>query len=152
MPTRETQTHVARLMLTDFRNYQSQSLDFAPGAVVLTGENGAGKTNLLEAVSFLTPGRGLRRAAHEDVARADAANGFAIHARVEGEFGEVEIGTGTMSDGGEASGRRVRINGAPARSADEMLEWLRVIWLVPSMDSLFTGPASERRRFIDRLV
>src|SRR5690606_28449968 len=66
-------------------------------------------------------------------------------------FGEVEIGTGTAGDG-ETSGRKVRINGAPARSADEMLEWLRVIWLVPSMDALFTGPASDRRRFIDRLV
>lgn len=145
------QTHVARLLLTDFRNYESLSLDFAPGAVVLTGENGAGKTNLLEAVSFLTPGRGLRRAAHDEVARGGAERGFAIHARVEGAFGEVEIGTGTLGDG-ETGGRRVRINGAPARSADEMLEWLRIIWLVPAMDQLFTGPAAERRRFIDRLV
>lgn len=147
----EAQTHVSRLILTDFRNYHSLSLDFSPGAIVLTGDNGAGKTNLLEAISFLTPGRGLRRASHDDVTRAGAMNGFAIHARIEGAFGEVEIGTGTIGDG-EASGRKVRINGAPARSADEMLEWLRVIWLVPSMDSLFTGPASDRRRFIDRLV
>lgn len=146
------QTHVARLLLTDFRNYESLTLDFAPGPVVLTGDNGAGKTNLLEAISFLTPGRGLRRAAHEDVARGGSV-GFAIHARVEGDFGEVEIGTGNLFDkGSEASGRRVRINGATARSADEMLEWLRVIWLTPAMDSLFTGPAAERRRFIDRLV
>ena len=146
------QTHVARLLLTDFRNYESLALDFAPGAVVLTGENGAGKTNLLEAVSFLTPGRGLRRASHDEVARANAQNGFAIHARVEGSFGEVEIGTGTLGEGGEATGRKVRINGAPVRSADEMLDWLRVIWLTPAMDALFTGPASDRRRFIDRLV
>lgn len=150
-PLAEPQTYVSRLLLTDFRNYRSLALDFRPGAVVLTGENGAGKTNLLEAVSFLTPGRGLRRASHEDVARTGATNGFAIHARVEGPFGEVEIGTGTAGDG-ETSGRKVRINGAPARSADEMLEWLRVIWLVPSMDALFTGAASDRRRFIDRLV
>ena len=154
MATGEPQTHIARLLLTDFRNYQSLALDFSPGAVVLTGENGAGKTNLLEAISFLSPGRGMRRAAHEDVARA-GTDGFAIHARVEGSFGEVEIGTGTLFDrtpGSETSGRRVRINGATARSADEMLEWLRVIWLLPSMDSLFAGPAAERRRFVDRLV
>ena len=147
------QTHVSRLLLTDFRNYQNLALDFEPGAVVLTGENGAGKTNLLEAISFLSPGRGLRRAAHDDVTRATAGqNGFAIHARVQGSFGEVDIGTGTIGETGEASGRRVRINGAPARSADEMLEWLRVIWLTPAMDALFTGPAAERRRFVDRLV
>lgn len=154
MPTRETQTHVARLMLTNFRNYTSEALDFAPGAVVLTGENGAGKTNLLEAVSYLSPGRGMRRASHEDVARA-GSDGFAIHARVDGPQGEVEIGTGTLferSPTAESTVRRVRINGANARSADELLDWLRVIWLVPAMDALFTGPAAERRRFIDRLV
>jgi DNA replication and repair protein RecF len=146
------QTHVARLLLTDFRNYHSVALDLSPGPVVLTGENGAGKTNLLEAISFLTPGRGMRRAAHEDVAAAGSA-GFAIHARVEGEFGDVEIGTGNLFDRtSDTAGRKVRINGANARSADAMSEWLRVIWLTPAMDSLFTGPAAERRRFIDRLV
>lgn len=146
------QTHVARLLLSDFRNYESLTLELSPGAIVLTGENGAGKTNLLEAVSFLTPGRGLRRASHEDIAKADAPNGFAVHARIEGAFGEVEIGTGTAGADGETTSRKVRINGANARSADEMLEWVRVIWLVPAMDALFTGPAAERRRFIDRLV
>ena len=145
------QTHVARLSLADFRNYAGLSLDFAPGAVVLTGDNGAGKTNLLEAVSFLSPGRGLRRAMLEDVARSGAANGFAVHARVEGAFGEVEIGTGTIGDG-EAGGRKVRINGSAVRSAEEMLDWLRVMWLTPAMDALFTGPAADRRRFVDRLV
>ena len=146
------QTHVARLSLTDFRNYPSLALDFSPGAVVLTGDNGAGKTNLLEAISFLSPGRGLRRAVLEDVARAGAAGGFAIHARIESAAGGVEIGTGTYGEAGEAAGRKVRINGTPARAADEMLDWLRVMWLTPAMDALFTGPAAERRRFVDRLV
>ena len=146
------QTYVARLSLADFRNYSSLALDFRSGAVVLTGENGAGKTNLLEAISFLSPGRGLRRAVLEDVARAGAAGGFAVHARVDGAFGEVEIGTGTMGEGPEAAGRKVRINGAPARSAEDMLEWLRIMWLTPAMDALFAGPAAERRRFVDRLV
>jgi DNA replication and repair protein RecF len=146
------QTHIARLSLADFRNYSSLSLDCAPGAVVLTGDNGAGKTNLLEAISFLSPGRGLRRAVLDDVARAGAGGGFAVHARLEGTFGEVEIGTGTLGEAGDATGRKVRINGTPARSAEEMLDWLRVMWLTPAMDALFTGPAAERRRFIDRLV
>jgi DNA replication and repair protein RecF len=154
-PHGRAQTHVSRLLLTDFRNYASAALDFSPGPVVLTGENGAGKTNLLEAISFLTPGRGMRRAAHDDIARAGAADGFAIHARVKGAFGDVEIGTGTIGErgpNGELSGRKVRINGAPAKNADEMLDWLRIIWLTPAMDALFTGPAADRRRFMDRLV
>ena len=146
-------THISRLTLTNFRNYQSLSLALQPGAVVFTGDNGAGKTNLLEAISFLTPGRGLRRAPYGDVAREGSAGGFTVHARIEGEFGDVEIGTGTT--GSEVSGeggRRVRINGANARSADEMLDWVRVVWLTPAMDTLFTGPAGDRRRFLDRLV
>jgi len=146
------QVHITRLTLTNFRNYAALSVELRPGAVVLTGDNGAGKTNLLEAVSLLTPGRGLRRAPYAEVAREGGDGGFALHARLDGPAGPVEIGTGVL--GGEAgeNGRRVRINGAPARSAEDMLEWLRVVWLTPAMDSLFTGPAGDRRRFLDRLV
>lgn len=146
------QVHITRLTLTNFRNYAALSVELRPGAVVLTGDNGAGKTNLLEAVSLLTPGRGLRRAPYAEVAREGGDRGFALHARLDGPAGPVEIGTGVL--GGEAgeNGRRVRINGAPARSAEDMLEWLRVVWLTPAMDSLFTGPAGDRRRFLDRLV
>ncbi|WP_027169264.1 DNA replication/repair protein RecF [Mesorhizobium sp. WSM3224] len=147
------QSYISKLTLTNFRNYAALSLELAPGAVVLSGDNGAGKTNLLEAISFLTPGRGLRRAPYTDVARERGDGGFALHARIEGPEGQVEIGTGIS--GGDAAGeggRRVRINAAPARSAADMLEWLRVIWLTPAMDGLFPGPAMDRRRFLDRLV
>ena len=145
----QPQVYLTRLKLADFRNYAALDLEFAPGPVVFTGENGAGKTNLLEAISFLTPGRGLRRASHDEVVREGAAGGFAAHAVIDGPAGTCEIGTGTSE--GE-TGRKVRINGAPARSSEEMLEWLRVIWLTPAMDALFTGPAADRRRFLDRLV
>lgn len=143
------QLHIRKLSLSNFRNYSSLSLSLRPGAVVLTGENGAGKTNLLEAISFLSPGRGLRRAKHEDVARLGAGNGFAIHAELAGPFGNCRIGTGTT---GAIEGRQVRINGEPAKNSEALLEWLRVIWVTPSMDSLFTGPSAERRRFLDRMV
>ncbi|QND66888.1 DNA replication/repair protein RecF [Mesorhizobium loti] len=147
------QNHISKLTLTNFRNYATLTIDLAPGAVVFSGDNGAGKTNLLEAISFLTPGRGLRRAPYADVAREGGDGGFALHAQLDGLDGQVEIGTG-ISGGDTAGegGRRVRINGAPARSAEDMLEWLRVVWLTPAMDSLFTGPAADRRRFLDRLV
>ena len=145
------QTHISKLTLTNFRNYAALAIDLAPGAVVFSGDNGAGKTNLLEAISFLTPGRGLRRAPYADVAREGGDGGFALHARLDGPDGQVEIGTG-ISVGEGDGGRRVRINGATARSAEDMLEWLRVVWLTPAMDALFTGPAADRRRFLDRLV
>lgn len=148
MPRKVT---IFNLKLHDFRNYASVGLGLDGRHVVLTGANGAGKTNLMEAVSFLSPGRGLRRAAYGDVVREGAAGGFAVFAALDGMQGEVEIGTGTEA-GEEGQTRRLRVNGTPARSLDELLDHLRVLWLTPSMDGLFTGASSERRRFLDRLV
>ncbi|MCJ7997233.1 DNA replication/repair protein RecF [Rhizobium cremeum] len=142
---------IHRLKLTDFRNYAGLSLTLDARHVVLTGENGAGKTNLMEAVSFLSPGRGLRRAVLADVVRVGAAGGFSIFSEIEGMEGDVEIGTGTESDE-ETVVRRLRINGTTAKSVDELTDHLRLLWLTPSMDGLFTGPSSDRRRFLDRLV
>lgn len=116
-----------------------------PGLVVLTGENGAGKTNILEAVSLLVPGRGLRGAALSDIARQGGGGGFAVAARL----GDVELGTGTRAEAPER--RIVRINGATA-AANDLAEWVSALWLTPAMDRLFLEGASERRRFLDRLV
>lgn len=153
MSGRESGTYFRKLTLTNFRNYAALSMDLEPGAIVLTGDNGAGKTNLLEAISLFTPGRGLRRAAYGEMAREGAAGNFSLHARLDGSSGSIEIGTGVSSgDPAGDGGRKIRINGAPVRSAEAMLEWLRVMWLTPAMDALFTGPAGDRRRFLDRLV
>ena len=136
---------VSRLTLTDFRSYASASLEPGPGFVLLFGENGAGKTNLLEAVSRLTPGRGLRGAALSEMARQGGTGSWAVAAKL----GDTDIGTGTQAQAPER--RQVRINGAPA-SVNSLSEWLSVLWLTPAMDRLFTGSAGERRRFLDRLV
>jgi DNA replication and repair protein RecF len=136
---------VTRLALTDFRAYASASLEPGSGLVLLFGENGAGKTNLLEAISLLTPGRGLRGAPLGEMARIGGAGGFAIAARL----GDVDIGTGAQATTPER--RQVRINGAPA-SVNSLSEWLSVLWLTPAMDRLFTGSSGDRRRFLDRLV
>jgi DNA replication and repair protein RecF len=136
---------VSRLALTDFRSYASALVQPGPGFVLLYGENGVGKTNLLEAVSLLTPGRGLRGAALSDMARQGGSGAFAVAART----GETDIGTGTLATAPER--RQVRINGAPA-SVNSLSEWLSMLWITPAMDRLFTGSAGERRRFLDRLV
>lgn len=136
---------VSRLTLTDFRSYASALIEPGPGFVLLSGENGAGKTNLLEAVSLLSPGRGLRGAALSEMARIGGEGGLAVAARL----GDVEIGTGTQAAAPER--RQVRINGAPA-SVNSLSEWLSVLWLTPAMDRLFMGSAGDRRRFLDRLV
>jgi len=136
---------VSRLTLTDFRSYAAAALEPGPGFVLLFGENGAGKTNLLEAVSMLAPGRGLRGAALSDMARQGSSGAWAVAARLDA----TEIGTGTLAAAPER--RQVRINGAPA-AVNSLSEWLSVLWLTPAMDRLFTGSAGDRRRFLDRLV
>jgi DNA replication and repair protein RecF len=144
---------LVNLVLTEFRNYQALSLSLSGDHVVITGENGAGKTNLLEAVSFLSPGRGMRRAVLADVAREGSSNGFAISATVNMDDEEVQLGTGTFGEtpGGETA-RRLRVNGAVLKSTDALTDYLRVVWVTPQMDGLFSGPAADRRRFLDRLV
>ncbi len=144
--------HVARLALTDFRSYADTAMSPGPGFVILTGENGAGKTNLLEAVSLLSPGRGLRGTTLGEMARKDGTGGFAVAARLgESPCGgnEVDAGTGTLASAPER--RQVRINGAQA-SANALSEWLSILWLTPAMDRLFAEAAAGRRRFLDRLV
>src|SRR3569623_1258974 len=136
---------LTRLSLSDFRSYADALIAPGPGFVILTGENGAGKTNVLEAVSLLSPGRGLRGAGLSEIARRGGPGGFAVAARL----CETDIGTGASAAAPER--RQVRINGAPA-SANSLSEWLSILWLTPAMDRLFQEGASGRRRFLDRLV
>jgi DNA replication and repair protein RecF len=141
------------LTLSDFRNYASLSVQLEPRHIVLTGHNGAGKTNLLEAISLLAPGRGLRRAAYDDMARKEGVGGFAIGAKIAVEDDETQLGTGTGAAVGEATGARiVRINGTQEKSADSLNDHLRITWLTPAMDGVFTGPAADRRKMLDRMV
>jgi DNA replication and repair protein RecF len=162
---------VRRLTLTNFRSYRSASIEIDAGPVapvVLVGPNGAGKTNLMEAISFLVPGRGLRRATFEEVAFTEgggagegATDGssdgsWAVAAEVEGTLGLVTLGTGmeplSPAETSQSTVRKCRVDREPVGSAAAFADHLRVVWLVPAMDSLFAGPPSERRRFLDRLV
>jgi len=145
---------IRRLALTNFRNYHAATLEVAGRLVVLTGENGAGKTNLIEAISLLIPGRGLRRATFEEVAFAEGDGSWAISAEIEGMLGLATLGTGVAAPAAEDTvrSRECRIDREPVGSAAAFAEHLRVVWLTPAMDPMFTGPGSERRRFLDRLV
>ena len=147
-----THSRLTRLTLTNFRNYAGLRLDAGAPLVALSGPNGAGKTNLLEAISLLAPGRGLRGAGFDELARRDGAGAWAIAA----EFGGVALGTGWsgQGDGGDgvAQGRLVVIDGHVRKSSGALGQHMRVLWLTPAMDRLFAGPASDRRRFLDRLV
>jgi DNA replication and repair protein RecF len=166
---------IRRLTLSNFRSYRVAVLSPTADLMVLTGPNGAGKTNVLEAISLLSPGRGLRRAQLDEIAFTEVAlaagdgesgyqrddyhegrgeGSWAVSAEVDGALGLATLGTGierTVADE-TAFSRKCRIDREPVGSAAAFADHLRVVWLVPKMDALFLGPASERRRFVDRLV
>ena len=149
-PATETaRLSVSRLVVTDFRCYETARLELDARPVVLAGPNGAGKTNLLEAVSLLAPGRGLRRARIAEIDRRGGSGGWGVAATVDSAAGDVDIGTGREADGER---RVVRINGANARGQTALADYVSVVWLTPEMDRLVREGASARRRFLDRLV
>ncbi|MFZ0558394.1 MAG: DNA replication/repair protein RecF [Methylovirgula sp.] len=143
---------IRRLVLADFRSYTVLDLRLDSRLIVLTGENGAGKTNLIEAISLLSPGRGLRRAELAECARIGGPGTFAISVDVATKDGMIQLGTGTELQPEATILRRYRLNREPIASIRRIADYVRVVWLTPAMDGIFAGPAGERRRFLDRLV
>ena len=142
---------IRSLTVREFRSWESISLETRPGPVVLTGANGAGKTNLLEAVSLLAPGRGLNGARLGNLARHGGSGPWTVVADIATGTATVRVGTGAADDG-EARGRLVRIDGENRKGPAALAEIVPMIWLTPAMDGLFRDPAKRRRRFFDRLV
>ena len=146
-------SRIARLILQDFRTYASLDLTVSRPLVALVGENGAGKTNVLEAISLFMPGRGLRRAELAEMARNGGSGSFAVSVTLDAPYGEHRLGTGLEPQSETARASRIcRIDGMPASSPTAFAEYLRIVWLTPDLDALFRGPAGDRRRFLDRLV
>jgi len=156
---------IRKLTVSNFRNYSTASLEPSKQMVVLLGNNGAGKTNLLEAISMLSPGRGLRRAQLTQLNRAktdvinknntiEAQRQWAVSVRVESNGFQTTIGTGCASPpaDGKSAKRLVKINGDIVKSQTALNDYLSVSWLTPQMDRLFVEGSSQRRRFLDRLV
>jgi DNA replication and repair protein RecF len=145
----EPQPRITRLRLTDFRSYDALDQAVDAPLVALCGPNGAGKTNTLEAISLLSPGRGLRRAQAASLPRKGGTGGYAVVADLATSTGEVLLATALTP--GEAQ-RQCRIDREPVTSANRFLDHLAFLWLTPDQDGLFRGAAGDRRRFLDRLV
>jgi DNA replication and repair protein RecF len=145
---------ITRLTLTDFRNYEHLRLEPSRPLVALAGANGAGKTNLLEAISLLMPGRGLRGVEFSSLARMAGSGHWAVAAAATTPQGDMQIGTAWAADdtGETANSRAVMIDGLAQRSAGALTGLLRMVWLTPAMDRLFQGSPGDRRRFLDRMV
>ena len=148
-----TAVRIHRITLSNFRSYRTANLDAEGDLVILIGDNGAGKTNLIEAISLLMPGRGLRRARFEEIAFSDgngrssdssSSSSWAVSAEIEGMLGLATLGTGIAPHAGDdaARARLCRIDREPAGSAAAFADHLRVVWLTPAMDQLFTNTPS----------
>ena len=163
----DEETHSAvvlkRLDLSNFRNYADLHLEVESGPIVLTGANGAGKTNLLEAISMLMAGRGMRGAGFDVLLSKNSKiphgnnSQWAVSALIDGPFGEVRLGTSwqTPESGASSSrlgGRMTSLDGDTSVGISAFGEHIRIIWLTPAMDRLFSGPSGDRRRFLDRVV
>lgn len=151
----EPASRLTRLSLSDFRSYAGLTLETAAACCALIGDNGAGKTNLLEALSLFAPGRGLRRAEFTAMARIGGPGTFAVAAELTDAGGLDVHRLGVGLSGLDAEGKQARQNrldGGDAGSAARFAEFLRIVWLIPDMDGLFRGAAGDRRRFLDRLV
>ncbi|WP_312821312.1 AAA family ATPase, partial [Brevundimonas sp.] len=145
---------ITSLAITDFRSYSAARLDLSGGPVVLYGPNGSGKTNLLEAISLLTPGKGLRGATAAEMGRREPGEAmgrpWGISTTLDTPDGEVRIGTGVQTMGPSAR-RIVRID-AETAAPGRMLEHLRPVWATPEQDRLFSDARADRLKFFDRLV
>ncbi|MGG5819329.1 DNA replication/repair protein RecF [Falsiroseomonas sp. HW251] len=142
------------MRLTDFRSYPTFEARFAGRIVAIAGENGVGKTNLLEAISLLGPGRGLRGARAGEIGRraGGEARPWAAWGRFEGPQGTADVATGTVGEDGPDARRKWRLDNEALRSSAELADRAAAVWLTPQMDRLFQEGASGRRRFLDRLV
>ncbi len=162
---------VSRLTLTDFRNYAYLRINADLCPIILTGENGSGKTNILEAISFLTPGRGLRGAKLADIKRItpaivttqyqslNEALNWAVSGVIKKNDEEYNLGTGAQKSQRESEDevrtferRIVQIDGQKVSSQAELGKYLCAIWITPQMDRLFLGGTQPRRSFLDRIV
>ncbi len=140
--------HLTRLRLTQFRSHHKLDIQCHAGTVILTGENGIGKTNVLEAISMLAPGRGLRSGQLDDMTQ-NGQSGWHVLADVDGPTGPMRV---SVDYQGDATGRRLRLDGETARGFDAIGQTLPQLWLTPAMDRLFSDAASGRRKFLDRFA
>ncbi|MBN8521517.1 MAG: DNA replication/repair protein RecF [Alphaproteobacteria bacterium] len=151
-------SYISHISLSQFRSYQYAEIkNMASGLVVITGANGAGKTNILEAISLLSPGRGLRSARHEEIQHHPQTpdntpqnfSPWAVSAVIQTGSSDVQLGTGIDPLTGK---RIIRINGVTAKSQTALADYVSCLWLTPQMDRLFMEGASGRRRFFDKLI
>jgi DNA replication and repair protein RecF len=146
-------TKIGKLNLTDFRNHSYSSITTDKDFILLTGSNGSGKTNILEAISMFSASKGLRSSNLVDQSNTKGSGGWSIFMEVHSELGNLKLGTGiNKPDLINGKARQCRVDGTSYKSPKIFTNYLGIIWLTPQMDGLFTGQKSDRRKFFDKLI
>ncbi|MEK9794201.1 MAG: DNA replication/repair protein RecF [Hyphomicrobiales bacterium] len=146
-------TKISKLNLTDFRNHSYSSITTDKDFILLTGSNGSGKTNVLEAISMFSASKGLRGSNLVDQSNTKGSGGWSIFMEVHSELGNLKLGTGiNKPDLINGKARQCRVDGTSYKSPKIFTNYLGIIWLTPQMDGLFTGQKSDRRKFFDKLI
>ena len=144
---------IHKLDLINFRNYDSLSFEVDSDAVLVHGPNGIGKTNILEAMSLLVPGRGLRNAKFLEMQNSSQGHGWNIFASISGMFGKSGIEIKPVLDSKAKTNRKeMVVDGVAVKSQNKIFENISILWLTPQMDQIFLDSGSSRRRFFDRIV
>ncbi|WP_411816431.1 DNA replication/repair protein RecF [Hyphococcus sp. DH-69] len=150
LSARKKSARIKRLTITDFRSYDRAEISFDGRPVAISGANGAGKTNILEAISLIGPGRGVRGARLDELPRIGGAGGWAVSARVDDGEDERRFGVGVAAS--KPTRRVCRLDDSDATGPGAFAAHLRFLWLTPAQDRLFMEGAGERRRFLDRMT
>lgn len=148
-------SYIKTLILNNYRVYRSNSFSFMPNINIIYGKNGIGKTNILESISFLSPGKGFSGANINDVLRITDEAAFnynwSIFANVENNEIADTVSVFSENDNGTMK-KKVKINGNLVRSQEELNKVFSIIWLTPEMQNFFNDDKSVRRKFLDRAV
>ncbi len=150
LPEAPVRAYFSRLTLRNFRSHAALDLRLDGRPVALIGRNGAGKTNILEAISMFGPGRGLRGARLEDLPCSEGDGGWAVSARL--VFGGDERRLGVGAEAPEGDRRICRVDQRTVAGPSAFPDLVRLLWLTPALDRLFVDGAGERRRFLDRMT
>lgn len=139
--------YLEKIALLNYRNFQEMLIKFDRGINIITGINGIGKTNILESISFLSPGKGLKLSNFQDLCKI-GENSWKTDFTMQSKLGIAKIES-FFSD--HEKSRKIKYNGNPI-SSSEFANLLNVVWLTPQMETLFLGASADRRKFMDRIV
>ena len=139
---------IKSLKLINFRSHSDFSLSLSGKPLAIIGDNGAGKTNILEAISLLSPGRGMRNSKFSEMVKDDNSMPWGVNFNILSNGKNYEVSSGLRDN---QKGRDIKINSKKVSGSSALPEIILLSWLTPSMDQIFNETPSYRRRFIDRL-